>query len=104
MCDHEDHRRSTDTGADNTDSAPAVCDDGDEPSAGLVARLGIGLIVLYQRLISPMLPASCRYRPTCSQYAITAMRRHGLLRGGWIALRRILRCHPFHPGGYDPVP
>lgn len=58
----------------------------------------------YQLCISPMLPASCRFTPTCSQYAIEALRRHGPLRGSRLALRRILRCHPWGGSGYDPVP
>jgi putative membrane protein insertion efficiency factor len=58
----------------------------------------------YQIAISPLLPPACRYTPTCSQYAIDALRRHGALKGSWLALRRIGRCHPFRQGGYDPVP
>jgi putative membrane protein insertion efficiency factor len=58
----------------------------------------------YQIVLSPLLPASCRYYPSCSTYAIEALERYGALRGGWLALRRLLRCNPFRPGGYDPVP
>ncbi len=58
----------------------------------------------YQVLLSPLLPASCRYSPSCSHYAIEALEKHGALRGGWLAVKRIARCHPFRPGGYDPVP
>ena len=57
----------------------------------------------YQVLISPLLPPACRFTPTCSDYAIEAVRQHGALRGFYMAARRLLRCHPFHPGGYDPV-
>ncbi|RYF67532.1 MAG: membrane protein insertion efficiency factor YidD [Comamonadaceae bacterium] len=64
----------------------------------------IGIITLYQRLLSPLLPASCRFHPTCSQYAKEALSRHGIIKGIWLSLKRILRCNPFHPGGFDPVP
>ncbi len=72
---------------------------------GSAAR-GLGVVVIraYQRWISPCLPRSCRFYPSCSEYAAQAVARHGLLRGCWLAARRLLRCHPFHPGGYDPVP
>lgn len=62
------------------------------------------LVRLYQRLVSPLLPASCRFAPTCSQYAAQAIERHGALLGTWLALARLARCHPWHPGGFDPVP
>jgi putative membrane protein insertion efficiency factor len=79
-------------------------DDALQPRAGFAARFGIKLVRLYQRWISPMLPASCRYQPTCSQYTLEAIRKYGLIRGSWMGAKRIGRCHPFHPGGYDPVP
>lgn len=62
------------------------------------------LINFYRSCISPRFPACCRYVPTCSQYAVTAVERFGVIRGGWLAIKRILRCHPLHEGGYDPVP
>lgn len=64
----------------------------------------IALIRIYQVAISPMLGRSCRFHPTCSEYAAESLRRHGPGKGLWLALRRIGRCHPWHPGGYDPVP
>jgi putative membrane protein insertion efficiency factor len=64
----------------------------------------VALVRAYQILISPLFPASCRYYPTCSTYAIEALNRHGAMRGSWLTTRRLLRCHPFRPGGYDPVP
>lgn len=67
-------------------------------------RLALGLITLYQRAVSPMLPPACRFTPTCSEYAKIAVETHGVARGGLLAAKRIARCHPFHPGGYDPVP
>jgi len=63
-----------------------------------------GLIRAYQIGISPLLGASCRFHPTCSHYAEESILRHGFVRGGWLAIRRLARCHPWHPGGYDPVP
>jgi putative membrane protein insertion efficiency factor len=62
------------------------------------------LITLYQKLFSSWLPPACRFTPTCSQYAKEAVLKHGLLRGAGLALKRLSRCHPFHEGGYDPVP
>lgn len=67
-------------------------------------RILIALISGYRYLISPLLGNHCRYHPTCSAYAQEAIEVHGAARGGWMALRRVLRCHPFHAGGYDPVP
>lgn len=62
------------------------------------------LLRFYRRFISPLFGPTCRFEPTCSQYAMQAVERHGALKGGWLTLRRLLRCHPFHPGGYHPVP
>jgi uncharacterized protein len=62
------------------------------------------LLRVYKGVVSPVLPASCRYVPSCSEYAAEALARHGLLRGAWLGLGRVLRCHPFSHGGYDPVP
>ena len=67
-------------------------------------RMLVWPIVAYRRWISPALPARCRFYPSCSAYALEAIARHGALRGTFLAVRRLLRCHPFHPGGYDPVP
>ena len=64
----------------------------------------LALILAYRKLISPVLPAACRYYPSCSQYALDAVRIHGPLVGPWLALKRLLRCHPWAPGGPDPVP
>ena len=70
----------------------------------VVGRIVVLLIRGYQRVLSPLLPACCIYRPTCSQYALEAVTRYGAVKGGWMAIKRICRCHPFHKGGYDPVP
>lgn len=67
-------------------------------------KIIIGLIRFYQYAISPYLPPSCRYTPTCSDYAVEAVGRFGIVRGVWLAIRRVSRCHPWHDGGYDPVP
>ena len=67
-------------------------------------RALLWMIRFYRAALSPLHPACCRFVPTCSQYALEAVEKYGALKGGWLALRRILRCHPFHKGGYDPVP
>ena len=67
-------------------------------------KILIFFIRAYQYIISPMLGPHCRYYPTCSCYAQTALERHGVIRGGWLAVKRVGRCHPWHPGGEDPVP
>jgi putative membrane protein insertion efficiency factor len=64
----------------------------------------VGAVRAYQLLLSPLLPPSCRFYPSCSAYAVTALERHGAARGSWLTARRLARCHPFHPGGLDPVP
>ncbi len=68
------------------------------------ARWLVGIIALYRRLVSPLLGTNCRYRPTCSAYALQAIELHGVVRGTGLSLRRIGRCHPFREGGHDPVP
>jgi putative membrane protein insertion efficiency factor len=72
--------------------------------AALPTRLLVALLRAYQRWISPALPPTCRFYPTCSAYAVEALQVHGLLRGTWLTVRRLLRCGPWHPGGIDPVP
>lgn len=67
-------------------------------------NLVVAMIAAYQKLVSPWLGANCRYQPTCSSYTAEAIRRFGVLRGGWLGVKRIGRCHPLRPGGYDPVP
>ncbi|ADP10828.1 conserved hypothetical protein [Erwinia sp. Ejp617] len=68
------------------------------------SRLLIALIRVYQRVISPLLGPHCRFHPSCSQYGIEALRRFGMIKGSWLAMKRLLKCHPFNPGGDDPVP
>jgi putative membrane protein insertion efficiency factor len=69
-----------------------------------VVRAAAGLLAVYKRYLSPLLPKACRFHPTCSEYARQAFIRHGLAHGAGLALRRLCRCHPFHEGGFDPVP
>ena len=69
-----------------------------------LTRLVWALVKLYKTVLSPILPPACRFHPTCSEYALEALERHGLIRGGWLALGRIARCHPWNDGGFDPVP
>jgi hypothetical protein len=65
--------------------------------------LTLAILRIYKRWVSPMLPSACRYYPTCSEYAMEAVERYGVLRGVWMGVKRIARCHPFHQGGFDPV-
>jgi putative membrane protein insertion efficiency factor len=67
-------------------------------------RLAVTSLHVYHRVVSPWLPPACRFWPSCSQYTAEAIERHGLLRGFYLGVRRLLRCHPWHPGGVDPVP
>ncbi len=69
-----------------------------------VKTIALGLIRFYQKFISPMFPPSCRFTPTCSHYTYEAINKYGVIKGGWLGAKRIARCHPFNPGGYDPVP
>jgi uncharacterized protein len=90
--------------ADRTNPAagtdPSVTQKG--PTA--ITRALMAAVIGYRRFISPLLPPRCRFEPSCSAYALEALREHGAARGLWLAIARIARCHPFHPGGYDPVP
>lgn len=70
----------------------------------MIRRMLILLLRGYKRFLSPLLPPMCRFEPTCSVYAMESVERYGVMRGSWLAMRRLLRCHPFHPGGWDPVP
>jgi len=93
-----------------TDRAPSIPRRAFRLAAALPAGMLLGLIWLYRRTFSPLLPAvfgptcGCRFYPSCSQYAAEAVRTHGTLAGGWLAVRRLLKCHPLHSGGFDPVP
>ncbi|WP_062678037.1 membrane protein insertion efficiency factor YidD [Parageobacillus toebii] len=70
----------------------------------MVKKLLISFIRFYQIFISPLKPPTCRFYPTCSHYGLEAVKRFGAIKGGWLTIKRILKCHPFHPGGFDPVP
>jgi putative membrane protein insertion efficiency factor len=70
----------------------------------MIRALLLLLVKLYRRILSPILPRSCRFSPSCSAYALEALERHGAARGTYLTVKRLLRCHPFHPGGLDPVP
>ena len=76
----------------------------DRPAPSVAVRMVQAPIRFYRRFISPALPPTCRYYPSCSAYAVDALQEHGAARGTWLAVRRIGRCHPWHAGGYDPVP
>ena len=69
----------------------------------MIQKLVLAFIIFYQRFVSPLTAPTCRFYPSCSVYAVQAIKRYGPWRGLWFSLRRILKCHPFHPGGYDPV-
>ncbi|MBK8612722.1 MAG: membrane protein insertion efficiency factor YidD [Flavobacteriales bacterium] len=72
--------------------------------SNLLTKLMVALVKLYQYILSPILPGACRYTPSCSEYGVQALRKHGPWRGGWLTLKRILSCHPWGGHGYDPVP
>jgi uncharacterized protein len=76
----------------------------EERTLSVPGRVLVALVRGYQRFISPMLPPRCRFYPSCSAYALEALRLHGALRGCWLTVRRLSKCHPFHPGGFDFVP
>jgi uncharacterized protein len=70
----------------------------------MLKKVFLAVIRFYQVIISPLKPPTCRFYPTCSHYGIEAVQRFGAIKGGWLTIKRILKCHPFHPGGLDPVP
>jgi putative membrane protein insertion efficiency factor len=87
-----------------SEDAPSASAEDEAENSTFVVRLALGAIGFYQRFLSPLTPPSCRFYPTCSHYAFGSIRRFGLLHGGWLGLKRLCKCHPFHAGGYDPVP
>lgn len=103
MCEqHEDAQKAQAWAQQNQKLVPI--DQLDGPRPGPISKAGMLAVRFYQRFISPMLPPSCRFTPSCSQYTLIAIQRYGLLRGSWMGAKRIGRCHPLHPGGFDPVP
>ena len=70
----------------------------------MLKGLLVGVVTLYKTFLSPLLPPACRFYPSCSSYAIQALEKHGVINGLWLALRRLIRCHPYNPGGTDPIP
>jgi len=74
------------------------------PYGSRTARMGAGILRIYRFAFSPLFGNVCRFEPSCSRYGEEALHRHGVARGSWLTVRRVLRCHPFHPGGLDPVP
>ena len=76
----------------------------EDRDASLAKRFCLAAILFYRRNVSPLLPPSCIYTPTCSEYTYQAIEKYGVVKGIWLGFKRILRCHPFHEGGYDPVP
>lgn len=69
-----------------------------------MSRILVAIIIFYKKFISPLKPASCRFYPSCSEYSLEAIQKYGCLKGAFLSIKRILKCHPYHPGGYDPVP
>lgn len=90
--------------AENEDASDETALATSEESSGWLARRGMSLIRFYQTSISPLTPPSCRFTPSCSQYTLEAIEKYGFFKGSWLGAKRISRCHPFHPGGHDPVP
>jgi len=101
MCaHHNDQNTPTEPPADGDNSETTAL----EPRPGLLARVFVRLVRFYQVNISPLKPPVCRFSPSCSEYTRQAIVKYGAFRGSYMGFKRIMRCHPFHPGGYDPVP